>query len=132
MLNGTELQATEVLAKAKRRTFSAKYKRDLIREADACTEPGQIGLLLRREGLYSSNLTAWRREIEARGLAALEPKKRGPKVNPAALQEKENAALRRQLAAEKVRADRAELIVEIQKKVSMILGITLPNTEESR
>jgi transposase len=132
MPNGTEPLETEVLAKAKRRIFSAKYKRDVVRQAEACTEPGQIGELLRREGLYSSNLAAWRREIEAQDLAALAPKKRGPKVNGAASEEKMIAELRRQLAAEKARADRAELIVEIQKKISMILGIKLPDTDESR
>ena len=78
MLQRVERQETEVMPKAKRRTFTAKYKREIVREADGCTEPGETGALLRREGLYSSHLTVWRRELAAGQLAALAPKKRGP------------------------------------------------------
>ena len=72
-------QETEVVAKAKRRTFTAKYKQETLREADACAK-GEVGALLRREGLYSSHLTAWRREVAERELAALQPRRRGPKA----------------------------------------------------
>src|SRR5690242_15807807 len=82
MLNGVEPQETEVVAKAKRRSFTAEYKRDIVRRADACTEPGAIGALLRGEGLFSSHLTVWRREVKSGELAALEAKKRGPKAQP--------------------------------------------------
>lgn len=132
MLQQVEAQETEVVAKAKRRTFTAKYKREIVRKADACKAPGEVGALLRREGLYSSLLTVWRRELEQRELAALAPKKRGPKpasVDPAA---QELATLRRENAKLQARADRAELLVEIQKKVSLILGVELPKIDEDR
>lgn len=132
MLNGAQPQETEVVAKAKRRTFTAKYKREIVRQADACREPGQIGALLRREGLYSSHLTTWRREIEQREVAALAPKKRGPQPMPVDPREQELVALRRENTALKLRAERAELLVEIQKKVSMILGVELPKLDEER
>src|SRR5512136_749017 len=72
----------EVVAKATRRRFTAEYKRKILREADACTTPGAIGALLRREGLYSSNLTTWRAQRERGELAGLTPKKRGPAPQP--------------------------------------------------
>lgn len=132
MLNGVQPQETEVVAKAKRRSFTAKYKRQIVREADACKEPGEVGALLRREGLYSSHLTTWRRELEQRELAALAPKKRGPKTPPVDPREQELTALRRENATLRARAERAELLVEIQKKVSMILGVELPKLDEGR
>ena len=132
MLQEVQRQETEVVAKAKRRTFTAKYKREMVRQADACTEPGAIGALLRREGLYSSHLGKWRQEVEQRELDALAPKKRGPKGKLVDPQETEMAVLRRENAKLQVRAERAELLVEIQKKVSMILGIELPKIDEDR
>lgn len=120
------------MPKAKRRTFSAEYKRDIVRKADACKESGEIGALLRGEGLYSSHLTEWRRELEAHGIAGLTAKKRGPKPQPGAAEEQELAALRRENAELKVRADRAELLVEIQKKVSRILGVALTRIDGER
>jgi len=128
MLNGVQPQETEVVAKAKRRSFTAKYKRKIVREADACKEPGEIGALLRREGLYSSHLTTWRREVEERELAALAPKKRGPKVDE---RDRKIADQAREIEQLKARAERAELIIEIQKKVSSILGVELPKTPSS-
>ena len=128
-MQGVQPQETEVVAKAKRRSFTAKYKREIVRQADACKEAGEIGALLRREGLYSSHLTTWRREVEERELAALAPKKRGPKVDP---RDEEMAALRRENAKLTKRAERAELLVEIQKKVSQILGVELPKIPEDR
>ena len=132
MLQEVQPQETEVVAKAKRRTFTAKYKREIVRQADACKESGEIGGLLRREGLYSSHLTVWRREVAERELAALAPKKRGPKGKPVDPREQELGTLRRQLAVANARAERAELLVEIQKKVSMILGVELPKIPEDR
>lgn len=128
MLNGVQPQETEVVAKAKRRSFTAKYKRKIVREADACKEPGEVGALLRREGLYSSHLTTWRREVEQREQAALAPKKRGPKVDE---RDRKIADQAREIDKLKARAERAELIVEIQKKVSSILGVELPKTPGS-
>src|SRR3990172_1389322 len=75
---GLVAQETEVSSKARRRRFTAKYKQRILREAAACTEPGEIGALLRREGLYSSHLVAWRRAQERGALSALAPKRRGP------------------------------------------------------
>ncbi len=133
MLNGNDHQETEVVAaKATRRRFTAKYKREIVRQADACTKPGEIGALLRREGLYSSNLTDWRRELEQGDLAALAPKKRGPAGKDVDPREAEMAVLRRENAALKKRAERAELLVSIQKKVSQILGVELPKLDEDR
>jgi transposase-like protein len=123
-------QETEVIvAKAKRRRFSAKYKLSILRRAEACKEPGAIGELLRKEGLYSSHLTTWRRERDAGEMAGLEPRKRGPKVAPETVQDREMSALRRENASLKARLERAELLVEIQKKVSMILGVELPKMD---
>lgn len=109
--------------KAKRRTFTATYKLWVLEEAEKCREqPGGIGALLRREGLYSSHLTTWRRQREAGQLAGLTPQKRGPKSKPEAEEvsrlRRENSRLTRQL-------EKAELIIEAQKKLSEILGITL-------
>jgi transposase-like protein len=119
----------EVLEKANRRRFTAKYKLGILEEAGHC-EPGQIGALLRREGLYSSHLTTWRRQHEAGALEALGARKRGRKAkvrDARALRmeelERENERLRQRLA-------QAETIIEVQKKVSSLLGITL-NPPES-
>ena len=122
---------TEVTSKARRRSFTAEYKRKVIQEADACTESGQIGALLRREGLYSSHLTTWRAARERGELAGLEPKKRGPKVsepNPLAKQLVDKEREVSQLKAENAKL---RLICDVQKKVSMLLGITLPTIPES-
>ena len=96
--------AIEVVAKATRRQFTLEYKRKIVREADGCKTPGAIGALLRREGLYSSHLTTWRRQRDAGSLAALAPKKRGrPAASSAPLArriaelERDNAALTRRL-----------------------------------
>jgi transposase len=123
-------QETEVVAMPRRRRFSAEEKLRILKEADACTQPGEQGALLRREGLYSSHLTEWRRARERGELDALEPRKRGPKpaaVNPL---EKKVAELSRALAKAEARAKRAEALVEVQKKVSELLGIQLPKEDE--
>ncbi len=116
----------EVAEKPKRRRFSAEYRLRIVREADACKAPGEVGALLRREGLYSSLLSAWRRQRDAGALAGLRAKKRGPKakaVDPRMKRlEREVAKLRRQL-------EQAETIIEIQKKVAGILGIPLRTSE---
>lgn len=125
-----EPQETEVMATAKRRRFTAQEKLRILKEADSCTKPGEQGALLRREGLYSSHLVEWRRARERGELEALTPKKRGRKalaVNPL---EKENTELKRALAKAEARAARAEALVELQKKVSELLGIHLPREDE--
>jgi transposase len=113
----------EVVPKAERRIFTAGYKQRILAEADQCREqPGQVGALLRREGLYSSHLTVWRRQREAGQLAGLTPQTRGRKRDEEAAElsrlRQENELLTRQLA-------QAELIVDAQKKLSTILEISL-------
>lgn len=115
----------EVSDKAVRRRFTAKYKLSILQQAEACRDEGSIGALLRREGLYSSHLTTWRRQRDEGSLAALTPKQRGRKpapVDPVAL---ENERLRKENARLEKRLEQAELIIDIQKKVSQVLGITL-------
>ncbi len=125
---GGAVPQTEVLAKASRRHFTADYKRQILQQADACTESGQLGALLRREGLYSSHLTTWRRQRERGTLEALTSKKRGPKptANPWA---EENRKLQRENQRLTRRLQQAELIIEIQKKASEILGIPLKSLD---
>jgi transposase len=118
----------EVVAKASRRRFTAEYKRKILREAEACTTPGAIGALLRREGLYSSNLTTWRAQRERGELAGLTPKQRGPAPRPKNPLAGKIAALEREVTRQTARAERAEALVEIQKKVAALLGTALPQT----
>lgn len=115
----------EVPERARRRQFTAAYKLRILEEADACTAPGQVGALLRREGLDSSHLVDWRRQRAAGSLAALAPRRRGRPPAPASSAEltrlrQENERLSRQLAA-------AEAIIDVQKKVSTLLGLIQPN-----
>ena len=116
----------EVVAKATRRRFTAEYKRRILREAEACTEPGAIGALLRREGLYSSHLTTWRAQRERGELAGLTPKKRGPAPQPQNPLAAKVAALERAVTRLTARAERAEALVELQKKVAELLGTARP------
>lgn len=118
----------EVLAKAARRRFTAEYKRRILQEADRCTRPGEIGALLRREGLYSSHLSAWRAARERGELAGLGPKRRGPKAKQVDARDRRIRALERENRRLTVRAERAEALVEVQKKVSQLLGIELPES----
>jgi len=120
----------EVMAKPTRRRFTTEYKLGVLQEADRCSRPGEIGALLRREGLYSSNLTAWRKQRENGELEGLTQKRRGPlpkQKNPLADKVK---ALERETARLRARAERAEGLVELQKKVSEILGIELKHNGE--
>ena len=114
---------SEVSEKAKRRRFTTEYKAKILREAERCNSPGQVGALLRREGLYSSLLSEWRRQRDQVAKAALKGIRRGPKprvIDPRIHHqlERENARLERRLA-------QAEAIIDIQKKVSALLGIPL-------
>lgn len=125
-MNGIQaatLPNPEVTPKAKRRSFTAGYKRWVLEEADKCREQrGRIGELLRREGLYSSHLVTWRRQREAGELAGLTPRKRGRKANEEA---NEISQLRRENGRLEQQLQQAELIIEAQKKLSEILGVTL-------
>jgi transposase len=111
--------------KAQRRRFTAEYKRRILQEAEACTQPGEVGALLRREGLYSSHLTTWRRQRTRGELQGLTPAKRGRKADPHAA---EIARLQRENERLKAQLERAELIIDVQKKVSQMLG--LPETPD--
>lgn len=117
--NVTRRLDTEVVAKAVRRRFSAEYKLRILEEAEACSS-GEIGALLRREGLYSSHLTTWRRQREAGQLAGLAPKKRGPKPDP---QAEELKRLRKENERLQVRLQQAEAIIEAQKKLAQLFGL---------
>ena len=110
----------EVVVKARRRQFTAEYKRRILQEANACTHRGEIGALLRREGLYSSHLSTWRRQRQQGERQGLTPAKRGRKADPQAA---EIARLQREIARLTAQLERAELIVEVQKKVSQLLGL---------
>lgn len=119
---GVEVPDPEVPAKAKRRLFSAEYRLRILKEADACKGPGEIGALLRREGLYSSNLVTWRRQRDARALVGMKEQKRGPKPR------REDPRLKqkdREIARLQRRLKQAEAVIEVQKKVAEILGIPL-------
>jgi transposase len=111
----------EVVPMAKRRKFTAEYKLRILDEVDRCTEPGQIGALLRREGLYSSHLTTWRRQRERGIFEGLTPKKRGRK-NKDEL-ERELNTLRRENEQLQERLEQAEAIIDVQKKLSRLLGL---------
>jgi transposase-like protein len=112
----------QVVAKPRRRTYPAEYKRRILKEADACTAPGAIGALLRREGLYSSLLVQWRRARGRGELAALAPKPRGRKPTPVDARDRKITELERQLAAMTGRAQRAEILVDAQKNLAALLG----------
>jgi transposase-like protein len=122
-----ESQKTEVVAKAKRRQHSAEYKLRILQELDACSGKGEIGAVLRREGLYSSLVSKWREQCEKGSLNGLSGQKRGPKVDPNAAElvrlQRENKRLKEQL-------ERAELIIEVQKKVARLMGETPPPSNE--
>lgn len=111
---------TEVVAKAKRRQHPAEYKLRILREVDECKGSGEVGALLRREGLYSSLVSKWREQREQGSLTGLSGHRRGPKVDVNAVElvrlQKENKRLQEKL-------ERAELIIDVQKKVARLLGV---------
>jgi transposase-like protein len=119
----------EVPERPVRRRFLAEYKLQILRQADACTEPGQLGELLRREGLYSSHLSTWRTQRERGTLDALTPKKRGRKPRDIDPLIAENRRLERVNKRLLERLRQAEVIIDVQKKVAEILGIPLQSPE---
>ena len=116
----------EVRPKAKHRRFTAEYKERILKEAEACTHPGEIGALLRREGLYSSLLSKWRQQHAEHGRAGPAPRKRGRQADP---QAQEIVRLRRENERLQAKLERAELIIEVQKKLSRMLGLPTEPTE---
>ena len=120
----------EVPDKAARRRFTAEYKIRILNESDACTDSGSLGALLRREGLYASNLNTWRHQRERGILSGLTPKKRGRKEAVRDPLFAENEKLRKENERLTNRLRQAEIIIDVQKKVSQILGIQLATPEE--
>jgi transposase-like protein len=120
------VEETEVLAQAKRRTFTAEFKRRILKELAACRKPGEIGALLRREGLYSSHLVAWRRARDRGELATTSTKKRGPEARKPDPRDKQIVELNRELRKTKARAERFEKMLEIQKKVAALMDERFP------
>jgi transposase len=119
----------EVDAQPMRRRFTAEYKQRILRQVDACSH-GERGALLRREGLYSSHIETWRKQRTRGELEALEPKKRGRKPIERNPLQGEVETLRREVARLEGRLKQAELIIDIQKKLSQTLGITLPTVKD--
>ncbi len=119
----------ELLERAKRRRFSAEYKLRILGQAEGCSRPGEIGALLRREGLYTSHLTAWRKQRDAGALEALD-RKRGRK--PADWRDAENAVLRRRLERAEAELEKARRVIEVQGNVSALLGELLEPRGASR
>lgn len=122
-----ERPSTEVVTRAARRKYSAEYKQRILREVESCKGSGEIGALLRREGLYSSNLTKWRQQRERGELEGLTAQRRGPKEDPQAL---ENARLKRENERLREELRKAQLIIDVQKKVSQLLGVPLEEPKE--
>ena len=133
VVEGRTAPSPEVLEKPVRRRFTVEYKTRILAEADACTQPGMLGELLRREGLYSSYLTTWRRQRDDGALAGLTPKRRGRKAKPNSPLADENKRLTRENDRLKEQLRQAELIIDVQKKVSEMLNIPLksPDDEEA-
>jgi transposase-like protein len=119
----TNIPNPEVVPTTERRRFTAQEKLRILEEADACTEPGELGALVRREGIYSSYLSRWRRERDRGQLEALSPKKRGPKVPANSEMMKEMSKLRRENERLQARLAQAETIIEVQKKLCEVLGL---------
>jgi transposase-like protein len=129
--NGTNpdgIPDPEVEPKAQHRYYTADYKQKILDEIDATSHPGEIGAILRREGLYSQIISKWRHQRQQRGLTDTDETKRGPKPHP---QTAEVEKLEREKASLQARLDQAELIIDIQKKVSQLLGIDLTDPDHS-
>ena len=120
----------EVLAKPERRRFTVEYKMRILREADKCTHPGELGALLRREGLYSSSLSHWRRARDRGDLSGTGIRKRGPEGRLVDRRDRRISELERENRRLKSRLERAEALIDVQKKVSELLGVDLPETDE--
>jgi transposase-like protein len=121
----------EVSDRPRRRTYTAEYKLAVLRELDACTEPGQLGAILRREGLYSSNITEWRRKREAGELRGLGANKNGrPQriANPLAA---EVSRLEREIAGLNEELRKARIIIDVQKKLSEILNVPMESSSRN-
>ena len=123
-----EGEETEVVARAQRRQFSTKYKLRMCTEAEQCTKPGELGALLRREGLHSSTVRRWRNKRDEGMLGA--PRKRGPKPTPDTELKSELAKQKKRISQLEKKLKRAEMIIDVQKKVSALLGVSLDAIDE--
>jgi transposase-like protein len=119
---------TEVVAKAQRRRFPAAEKLRILREADGCKRPGELGALLRREGLFSSHLAKWRAARKRGELAGLAARLRGPQAQRPDPRDRRIAELERELKRVTARLERAEALIEVQKRVSLLLGVPLESS----
>lgn len=122
----------EVVPTAKRRTFSKAEKLRILAAADACVAPGDIGALLRREGIYSSHLATWRKQRQLAGEAQLVEGKRGPKVKPGAAQERLVVELQAEVERLRGKLAKADLIIDVQKKLSVLLGLSTSDTTDEQ
>ena len=131
--NGSKPADPEVVERAARRRFTPQYKLRILRAAGQCSTPGEVGALLRREGLYSSNLSAWRKQRDSGALASMSATKRGRRAKLSE-QDKELERLRRDNERLRGKLVQAEKIIEVQKKLSEVLGVSLdtPESEEWR
>lgn len=118
----------EVVPTAKRRSFSKAEKLRILAGADACVAPGDIGALLRREGIYSSHLATWRKQRQLAGEAQLVEGKRGPKVKPGAAQDRLVRELQSEVERLRGKLAKADLIIDVQKKLSTLLGLSTSDT----
>jgi transposase-like protein len=125
-----EVPDPEVSERPVRRSFTAAYKLRILKEADAAKEEGEVGALLRREGLYSSHLTTWRRARERGELKGLAARRRGPKPREDAAQAREVKRLEREVARLTKELEQARLLIDVQKKLSEMLGIEMPKIED--
>ena len=114
---------SEVVPRTRRHAFTNADKRRILQAADRCTQPGEVGALMRREGVYSSSLSTWRRQRETADLAALAPQKRGPKADPARVDAQHIAQLTRERDQLRVELNKAQLVIEVQKKVTALLNL---------
>jgi transposase len=127
---GMPKQEVEVLAQAARRRFTREYKRAILKEADRCRKPGELGALLRREGLYSSHISAWRAARDRGELGGRGSRKRGPEAKALDKSAKRIAELERENRRLRKRAERAEALVDVQKKLSELLESAAPPSDE--
>lgn len=118
----------EVVPVAKRRTFSKADKLRILTDADACSAPGDIGALLRREGIYSSHLATWRKQRQLTGEAGALERKRGPKAELVSIQDRRVAELEKQVERLQAKLIKADLIIDVQKKLSILLGLSTADT----
>ena len=114
----------EVVPTAKRRAFSKAEKLRILAAADACVAPGDIGALLRREGIYSSHLATWRKQRQSADATAALERKRGPKADPTAAQTRRVLELEKEVERLRAKLVKADLIIDVQKKLSTLLGLS--------